>query len=88
MRCCPYRARGSLSLTAGITPFLTAANIWHGTAVRAQIHRTFGPGGRPELERQYREAFAQLKDRPGEIHYAWLRCGGHTQESWRGAEIP
>jgi len=57
--------------------------LWHGTAVRAQIHEKFGPGRRPELERQYRAAFAQLKDRPGEIQYAWLRCNGHTIESWR-----
>jgi hypothetical protein len=58
--------------------------LWHGTAVRAQINEKFGPNGRPELERQYRAAFAQLKDRPGAIQYAWLRCNGHTIESWRG----
>lgn len=57
--------------------------LWHGTAVRAQINKNFGPGGRAELERQYKDAFAQLKDRPGEIQYAWLRCNGHTIESWR-----
>lgn len=57
--------------------------LWHGTAVRAQINEKFGPDGRPELERQYRAAFAQLKDRPGEIQYAWLRSNGHTIESWR-----
>lgn len=57
--------------------------LWHGTAVRAQIHERFGPDGWPELERQYKAAFGQLKDRPGAIQYAWLRCNGHTTESWR-----
>ncbi len=57
--------------------------LWHGTAIRPKIHETFDQDGRAELERQYRKAFAELKDRPGEIHYAWLRCNGKRIESWQ-----
>ncbi len=62
--------------------------LWHGTAVRAQIHETFSADGWSELERQYRAAFTQLKDRPGAIQHAWLRREGKTIESWREPKVP